>query len=260
MRTRSKLLLALLLVHAVAAADHYARFDIIGVPDNAGPWTWPVDAPYSWLSHRFPAATIWHSWRLHPGSDGGFRFGTAQAAGELTSVFLMFNVPTAIYSIGNGVTIDSAETINMDKLRKISGNTIADLGSGAGVDPLVPPVADITALAPGQNGWQINTDGTYHLIYNTAGTCQGCEMVLHFYGTALPVAADGDITGDGSVDSADILVGLRLLLGLDTPTMAQLLHGDVAPLVNGTPAPDSQITAGDILVILRKISGLAAFP
>jgi len=227
-------------------ADHYAGLDITGVPDNNGPWSWPVDSPYSWLSHRFPDATIWHSWRLLPGSDGGFRFNQAQAPGELTSVFLMFNVPTAIYSVANGITIAADETINLLNLRRVSGNTVYDLGSGTGVNPEVPLVQDVTQLLPGESGWQVNPDGTYHLIYHTIGTCPGCEMVLHFYGNLLPVMADGDLNGDGRVNGADILLVGRQLLGLTTLTPGQVAHGDLAPAGQG----DGVLTTADLVRLL----------
>ncbi len=74
------------------------------------------------------------------------------------------------------------------------------------------------------------------------------------------IAPDGDINGDGSVNAADVLLGLQLVLGLAPVTAPERLHGDVAPLVNGTPAPDGQLTIADIEVIQRKLFGLAVFP
>jgi hypothetical protein len=216
--------------------------EIIGVPVNAGPWSWPVDSEYSWLSHRFPAATSWHSWRLHPGTDGGILFGSAQPTGTLTAQFLMFNVPTTIYSTGNGVTIDANETLNFDNLRRLHGNTIYDLGSGAGADPTIPLVPDITLLPPGENGWQINPDDTYHVIYNTTGNCPGCEMLLHFHGTLLPVTANGDINGDGNVNVADILLAERHVFESAPLTAGQIARGDLAPAGNG----DGVLTVADI--------------
>jgi hypothetical protein len=63
----------------------------------------------------------------------------------------------------------------------------------------------------------------------------------------------GDITGDGKVDAADVLIVTRILLeGTQqslTPEEMQII--DVAPLVNGVPDPDGQITAGDQLIITR---------
>jgi len=228
-----------------ASADHYAEMEIIGVPASAGPWSWPVDSEYSWLSHRFPAATTWHSWRLHPGTDGGIQFGSAQPPGELTAEFLMFNISTSIYSTGNGVTINTSETVNLDNLRRLHGNTVYDLGSGAGADPNVPLVPDVTQLLPGENGWQINPDSTYHMIYNTAGNCAGCEMLLHFYGNLLPVMADGDINGDGKINVADILLAERHVAGLVQLTPGQIARGDLAPAENS----DGALTIADIYLI-----------
>ena len=229
----------------MAAADHYAGMGIIGVPANAGPWSWPVDSEYSWLSHRFPAATTWHSWRLHPGTNGGILFGSAQPSGALTAEFLMFNISTTIYSTGNGVTIDANETVNFDNLRRLHGNTVYDLGSGTGADPVIPLVPDVTQLLPGENGWQINPDGTCHVIYNTAGNCAGCEMLLHFYGTLLPVTTNGDINGDGKVNVADILLAERHVFESVPLTAGQIARGDLAPAGNS----DGVLTIADIYLI-----------
>lgn len=69
----------------------------------------------------------------------------------------------------------------------------------------------------------------------------------------------GDLNGDGLVDLADAQLALRVSLGLETVTAELLEHGDVAPLVGGAPHPDGRIDAGDVLVILRKVVGLADF-
>lgn len=228
-------------------ADHLTGLDITGVAANAGPWSWPPDSEYSWISHRFPSASTWHSWRLHPGTDAGIRFQTSQAYGALTSEFLMFNVPTALFSDGNGITLDNNERINMDMLRKKSGKTVLDLGSGSGVEPLVPLVNDVTMLAAGQNGWQTNNDGSYHLIYNTVGNCAGCQMIIHLYGTAIPVQADGDISGDGRVSVADILLLERHLAGLVTLTPGQKARADLAP----PGQPDGTLTTADLYLLTR---------
>jgi len=76
---------------------------------------------------------------------------------------------------------------------------------------------------------------------------------------SVPAVADGDLTGDGNVDMADILLGQQILLGQVTATPQQLARGDVAPLVGGSPAPDGQFEAGDLLLIIQKVNGSANF-
>jgi len=66
----------------------------------------------------------------------------------------------------------------------------------------------------------------------------------------------GDINGDGIVDISDALLALRIAVGLVNATPDELLEGDVAPLVNGVPAPDGAIAIDDALVILRRVVGV----
>ena len=73
------------------------------------------------------------------------------------------------------------------------------------------------------------------------------------------IEPDGDVNEDGVVDVADLLLAQRALLGQVTLTPEQRLHGDVAPLYNGIPAPDGLFTLGDVLVIARKVLGVISF-
>ena len=54
----------------------------------------------------------------------------------------------------------------------------------------------------------------------------------------------------------DALKSLNFALNIETPTETELLHGDVAPLVEGIPHPDGKIDLGDVIVILRRVVGL----
>lgn len=67
-----------------------------------------------------------------------------------------------------------------------------------------------------------------------------------------PNLADGDIaplgSPDGSVNAGDILIGVRISLGLVTPTALELAHGDLYPV----GAPDGIINLQD-LILLQKI-------
>jgi subtilisin family serine protease len=74
-----------------------------------------------------------------------------------------------------------------------------------------------------------------------------------------PVSPDGDVDEDGAVTVRDALIVLRAAVGL-TPWSALLMyHGDVAPLVNGVPAPDRHITVADALLVLRKAVGAVSY-
>jgi hypothetical protein len=55
---------------------------------------------------------------------------------------------------------------------------------------------------------------------------------------------------------ADALKSLNFAMKVETPMPDDLLHGDVAPLVNGVPQPDGVINLGDTIVILRRVVGL----
>lgn len=66
----------------------------------------------------------------------------------------------------------------------------------------------------------------------------------------------GNISGGAAVTIVDAVLALQSAVGLHTPTAQELSRGDVAPLVNGKPAPDGKIDIADAVVILRKVVGL----
>jgi hypothetical protein len=76
--------------------------------------------------------------------------------------------------------------------------------------------------------------------------------ITNVYGVPETPLPDGDINDDGQVNAGDVLAALRIASGLMTASSEQMGHGDVAPLVNGSPAPDDVINAADVFVILRK--------
>ena len=69
----------------------------------------------------------------------------------------------------------------------------------------------------------------------------------------------GDLNLDGTVNVADLLLGQRVLIGLDTLSPEQLITADVAPLIAGTPSVDGTFNLADLLVISRKVMGIVSF-
>ena len=67
--------------------------------------------------------------------------------------------------------------------------------------------------------------------------------------------ATGDINDDGSVGGADILLVIKFILGLTTPTPEQAARADVAPIIGGVSVPDQNIGIGDALIIQRIVFG-----
>ena len=71
----------------------------------------------------------------------------------------------------------------------------------------------------------------------------------------------GDINNDSVVNSADVLLASRAVLGLLTLSTEQLARGNVAPLMGGQPAflPDDDFNVADLLLITRKATGVISF-
>ena len=67
----------------------------------------------------------------------------------------------------------------------------------------------------------------------------------------------GDINGDGVVDIVDALLALKAGVGLTQLTAAEIVRGDVGPLVNNVPVGDGRIDIEDTILILRKSVGLS---
>lgn len=65
----------------------------------------------------------------------------------------------------------------------------------------------------------------------------------------------GDINGDGPVNILDARYALQCVVGLATPTAAEIQRGDIGPLLNGKANPDGKIDLVDAMLILRKALG-----
>ena len=100
--------------------------------------------------------------------------------------------------------------------------------------------------------------GTYSAYVRVVNNSPYGSVIVPVTLNVTDIIPDGDLDG-GGVAASDALKALRFAVGLDIPVASDFNHGDVAPLVNGTPQPDSKIDVGDVVVILRKAVGLVAW-
>ena len=70
----------------------------------------------------------------------------------------------------------------------------------------------------------------------------------------------GDADGNGVVNAADILKLTRALLNQYTLSTDEMARVDMAPVIAGSPAPDGQITAGDLTVVQQILLGVTSYP
>ena len=70
------------------------------------------------------------------------------------------------------------------------------------------------------------------------------------------IPSSGDLNRDGIVNISDALLALQMAIGLKPYSTIDLTVGDVAPLVNGKPAPDGVLDIFDAVLILEKSVGL----
>lgn len=185
----SKIFLALVCCASTLSVQA-ASINILTIESGLGPGivgSYSLNSMFSWIEHRYPGTTSGHSWTLAPGTDEGILLGQAQPNHDITANRLMYNMPSWLYSVGNGITINEDESINFQNLRLYWGGTILDLGNAPGYTAAIPRLTDFSELSATSNGWVLENDGIYSLIFHTAGLCDGCELTIHLYGTAQPV-------------------------------------------------------------------------
>lgn len=114
------------------------------------------------------------------------------------------------------------------------------------------------------DGAEVDLYGTDPLLHDSDGdgAWDGLEVSSATdprLDTSYPTTPVGDISGDGKVDAADVLLSYRILTNQVIPTSYQSIQGNVAPLNAGIPAPDEEINAGDVSIIQQKALGIINF-
>ena len=183
---------------------------------------------------------------------------------ELTATDLAGNSSTAKRTIVSDTTKPSLavtypgtdSTINATSFT-LAGTVSDDLGSS-----LVSVTMEGVTYTP----QVLNGAFTQQLNLPSAKTYQITVTAIDQGGNSATVVRNvirprilGDLNHDGKVDVVDALIALQMSVGILTANADDLAAGDVAPLVNGVPQPDSVIDIEDAYAILKKAVGSLNF-
>jgi cytochrome c peroxidase len=180
----------------------------------------------------------------NPGPDGLTRIPARDLEGNLAPPFALTLNPLPVRTnsvsvIANGTKESSTTTV------------VVTVNNG----PAIP------AVAASATTWNATVDLTPGLN-NIAVTATDAVGSVTLEAAVTRVISDGSLMGGpvgGPVVMADALKALHIAVGVITPTADDLIRGDVAPQVNGVPAPDGRIGVDDALLILKKAAGLINF-
>ena len=70
----------------------------------------------------------------------------------------------------------------------------------------------------------------------------------------------GDLDIDGTVTVSDVVLCLRIIVGLTPSTPDLVKRGDVSPVRADGATGDGEITVGDAVRLLRRVAGLEPDP
>jgi hypothetical protein len=157
------------------------------------------------------------------------------------------------------LTVNPVPLITNKSKLTISGTVLQGSLSAITVDTGAK-VSLVQSLIGGNSTWSCEFTGLTKGINNITFTASDTVFNSVSKSAAITlVVPDGNFKGTGNVDISDALKALRIAVGLVSPTSDDLMRGDVAPLVNGAPAPDDKIDLADAIVILKKVAGLVKF-
>ena len=193
--------------------------------------------------------------------------GNYNAAAQVTQT-LVIDVDTAAPVISAFTVPVTAATLSAVEI-SVTATDNAGVTGYLVTESATPPVASDprwTADAPTSPTFTYPTWGNHTLyayVKDATGNVAASLPQTVYIGTNPD--ADGVIIpkSDGSPKYepalADALKSLDFAMNIEKPNPTQLLHGRVAPLVNGVPQPDpkrSELNLGDTIVILRRVIGL----
>jgi pseudomonalisin len=212
--------------------------------------------PATWIYSRgVQNTTAFHD--VTSGTNGGY---SAAAGWDYTTGFGSFDVAATALLTRSTVTVSASpksviagQTVTFTAT--VTGNsptgTVQFQINGVNFGSLVQLVNGVATLTTNQ--LTVTGTDTITAIYSGDANNAGSSTATGFT-EIVTLGHDGDINGDGVVDTADVLLAQQIALGLVTPTVSQLAHGDVAP-----SGGDGVVDAGDFALIQAKVLGLVSF-
>lgn len=198
--------------------------------------------------------------------------GTVTAGAAVSATVNGADVPVTVNGTAFALTLPTFTTPGSYTVNIVATDASGNANTTRTViyDPIVP-VLTVVSSAPlkitATGGVLVAKDkngpvGSVTFANNTSTldlsgvTYDSASLNVYALSAAGVSTRNGDLDGNGQLGISDALQALRMASGLVTPATGELLHGDVAPLVNGVPAPDGVIDIRDALVILRASVGL----
>ena len=154
------------------------------------------------------------------------------------------------------LTTQGSITISGTVTNAISSATITIAADGQSYVPAVASDGSFSQTITLSSLTPPSTDNTHAVIVTATDQGGNTATVQRNIIRTITPYPTGDINGDGIVNISDALLAMQIAVGLVNVTPDELLRGDVAPLVNGAPAPDGVIKIDDALVILKRLVGL----
>jgi cytochrome c peroxidase len=172
------------------------------------------------------------------------------------------NATTATWRVKATPPVLTVDPIVGPQGKNITISGTVDLGIIPEVFVSSPATAGQVSAVPGtsMNTWTCTITG-FKKGTNTI-TVDATDVAFNH--TAIPVNVfiilpDGAFRGAAVPDVSDALKALRIAVGTSIASKEDMLHGDVAPLLDGVPAPDGVIDVSDALLILKKVVNLLNF-
>ena len=149
-------------------------------------------------------------------------------------------------------TVRNSVTINGTLTDAAAGATIGVAAAGQSYTPAVASDGSFSQVVT-------LTENVVHTVVVTARDQTGVLATVRRNIIKRANHATGDINEDGTVDISDALKVLRIAVGLESAMAGHYATADVAPFINGSPAPDGVIDIADALVILDKAVGFKSW-